>query len=95
MKQDRSGKKVTIHVRTPLKKRKTKKLALRKDGAAALNMKEEDDGDDSDTNALSTLSEEMSTRMSKLVKPMASLCSIHYVDFMNLVKEQKLSVEVI
>lgn len=55
-------------------------------------MKEEDVADESEPVQSSTLIEKEKTAMSKVVKEIASLCSIYDVNFKNVTREHEFSV---
>lgn len=76
-----------------MNKRKTGSAPLNTRAAANLQeMKEDDIKYYSESAAISTLSKEWGTAMSKLVKAMTPLCSIYDVAFKNFEKEPELGV---
>lgn len=90
MKQSRSEKNYTMFVQTTLKMRKEVNSPLQTQaGAVVYDMKEKGIVDRSKPTASSTLQEERSTAMGKLVKSMSLFCSIYDVEFQSLVGDHE------
>lgn len=85
MRRSRSEKKGMMYVHRKLKKRRTGKFPEEKGpGRVAQGMKEQDIVNESEATNSSAPSEGGRTEKSKLVKPMALLCSIQDIDFRDL-----------
>lgn len=91
MNQSGSEKNGTISTQTTLRKRKTEKIPLdTKAGAGSYKMKEKHIVDEIEPTASSILSKEVRTAISKPIKEVDPLCSIHDVDLRNLLEEHDL-----
>lgn len=93
LKRSVSEQKSTIYVVNIVKKRKTGMSSLEAGADAGLQkIKEEFIADESETVAPRTQSEEHKTAMSKHVKALTSVCSIHVLNSKHLVEEHELAV---